>query len=224
MRILVTIAMSDPEPRTPAPGSLLLVQQFLNSYDMPDGVDGLETPQRAADWLTTATGVAIRVSDKERGRLVATREALRNLLEAHTGENVDPAVRVRLQKLLGHAALAAHLHGRRRDPCRRLRRCGQLPRHDLHGDRRGHPDGKLGSPEDLPQRHVPVGVLRPLQEWLQLLVLDARVWHQREGAGISSPAAPGGSYPGVAVLRAAPRSAWRRARPSRQRRRGIPGC
>jgi predicted RNA-binding Zn ribbon-like protein len=105
MRILVTKAMSDPEPRTPAPGSLHLVQEFLNSYAMPDGVDGLDTPERAAEWLAIATGVAIRVSDKERARLVATREALRDLLEAHTGENVDPAVRVRLQKLLGHAPL-----------------------------------------------------------------------------------------------------------------------
>jgi predicted RNA-binding Zn ribbon-like protein len=45
------------------------------------------------------------VSDRERERLVATREALRDLLEAHTGENVDPGVHVRLQKLLGRSPL-----------------------------------------------------------------------------------------------------------------------
>jgi predicted RNA-binding Zn ribbon-like protein len=105
MRILVTILMSDPEPRTPAPGSLQLVQRFLNSTEMPDGVDELRTAPLAAEWLTRAGGASIQVTEKDRARLVATREALRDLLEAHTGENVDPAVRVRLQKLLGHSPL-----------------------------------------------------------------------------------------------------------------------
>src|SRR5579872_1675995 len=105
MRILVTIPMSDPEPRTPAPGSLLLVQQFLNSTDLPDGVDELGTPPLASEWLARVTGVPVTVSEKQHARLVATREALRDLLEAHTGDNVDPGVRVRLQKLLGHSPL-----------------------------------------------------------------------------------------------------------------------
>ncbi|HVC05173.1 MAG TPA: CGNR zinc finger domain-containing protein [Candidatus Acidoferrales bacterium] len=97
--------MKDPEPRTPAPGSLLLVQRFLNSTEMPDGVDQLRTAPLAAEWLERVTGVPVTVSEKQLARLVATREALRDLLEAHTGENVDPGVRVRLQKLLGHAPL-----------------------------------------------------------------------------------------------------------------------
>ncbi len=45
------------------------------------------------------------VNEKDRVRLIATREALRDLLEAHTGENVEPGVRVRLQKLLGNSPL-----------------------------------------------------------------------------------------------------------------------
>jgi predicted RNA-binding Zn ribbon-like protein len=105
MGILVTNRMSEPEPRAPAPGSLLLVQRFLNSTEMPDGVDELRTAPLAAEWLERHTGVSVQVSDKERTRLVATREALRDLLEAHTGENVDPSVHVRLQKLLGHSPL-----------------------------------------------------------------------------------------------------------------------
>jgi predicted RNA-binding Zn ribbon-like protein len=97
--------MSEPEPRTPAPGSLLLVQRFINSKEMPAGVDELGTATSAAEWLAATTGVTMRVTEKERTRLVATREALRDLLEGHTEENVDPGVRVRLQKLLGHAPL-----------------------------------------------------------------------------------------------------------------------
>ena len=116
MRILVTIPMSDPEPRTPAPGSLLLVQQFLNSTDLPDGVDELGTPPLAAEWLARVTGVPVTVSEKQHARLVATREALRDLLEAHTGDNVDPGVRVRLQKLLGHSTPIMSLRYMRHAP------------------------------------------------------------------------------------------------------------
>jgi predicted RNA-binding Zn ribbon-like protein len=97
--------MSTTEAREPAPGSLALVQRFINSTEMPDGVDELRTPPLASAWLREVTGTDMTVSERERERLVATREALRDLLEAHTGENVDPAVAVRLQKLLGHAPL-----------------------------------------------------------------------------------------------------------------------
>ena len=97
--------MTEPETRTPAPGSLHLVQLFINSNEMPDGVDELRTRPLAASWLRETTGSEITLSERDLERLIATREALRDLLEAHTGENVDPAVTVRLQKLLGHAPL-----------------------------------------------------------------------------------------------------------------------
>ena len=97
--------MTEPESRDPAPGSLALVQKFINSTEMPDGVDELRTAPLAAAWLHDATGVDFTVSTRDLERLIATREALRDLLEGHTGENVDPAVAVRLEKLLGHAPL-----------------------------------------------------------------------------------------------------------------------
>jgi predicted RNA-binding Zn ribbon-like protein len=97
--------MTAPEARDPAPGSLALVQKFINSTEMPDGVDELRSAPLAARWLRDATGADLTVSDRDLERLVATREALRDLLEGHTGENVDPAVAVRLEKLLGHAPL-----------------------------------------------------------------------------------------------------------------------
>jgi len=97
--------MNEPEPRSPAPGSLALIQRFINSSEMPDGVDELRTGPLAAHWLRATVGAELEVSEKDRARLIATREALRDLLEAHTGENVDPAVAVRLEKLLGTAPL-----------------------------------------------------------------------------------------------------------------------
>jgi predicted RNA-binding Zn ribbon-like protein len=97
--------MTEPEPRLPAPGSLELVQRFINSTELPDGDDELRSGALATDWIRQATGATLEVTEKDRQRLVATREALRDLLEAHTGENVDPAVAVRLQKLLSHSPL-----------------------------------------------------------------------------------------------------------------------
>jgi len=89
----------------PAPGSLALVQRFINTLQLEDGQDRLRTESLAAQWLAECAGLPEPVSSSDIGRLVATREALRDLLEAHTGENVDPAVNVRLQKLLGNAPL-----------------------------------------------------------------------------------------------------------------------
>ncbi|HEV3274872.1 MAG TPA: CGNR zinc finger domain-containing protein [Candidatus Dormibacteraeota bacterium] len=97
--------MTETAPRTPAPGSLAIVQKFINSTEMPDGVDELRTAQLASGWLRDTIGVDLTVSEKDRKRLIATREAMRDLLEAHTGENVDPAVAVRLERLLGRAPL-----------------------------------------------------------------------------------------------------------------------
>jgi predicted RNA-binding Zn ribbon-like protein len=97
--------MATTQAREPAPGSLQLVQKFINSNEMPDGVDELRTTSLAAQWLHAATGADLAISARDLDRLIATREALRDLLEAHSGENVDPDVAVRLQKLLGHAPL-----------------------------------------------------------------------------------------------------------------------
>jgi hypothetical protein len=48
--------------REPAPGSLQLVQKFINSNEMPDGVDELRTTSLAAQWLHAATGVDLAIS------------------------------------------------------------------------------------------------------------------------------------------------------------------
>jgi len=97
--------MTEPASRPPAPGTLALVEEFINSREMPDGDDELATPEQAAGWLRSRGTDAGMLSDRDLRHLTATREALRDLLEAHTGENVDPAVAVRLQKLLGGAAI-----------------------------------------------------------------------------------------------------------------------
>jgi hypothetical protein len=53
--------MTETVPRTPAPGSLALVQKFINSTEMPDGVDELRTAQLASSWLRDTTGIDLDV-------------------------------------------------------------------------------------------------------------------------------------------------------------------
>jgi predicted RNA-binding Zn ribbon-like protein len=94
----------EPEPRAPAPGRLSLVQEFVNSVELPDGEDELATADQATRWLGLhQTALARPMSEAERRRLVNVREELRVLLTAHAGSSVDQAVFDRLTHLLNGA-------------------------------------------------------------------------------------------------------------------------
>lgn len=73
-----------PGGRAPAPGSLRLVQRFLNTHnhEFPPDWDLLATPASARTWLGGhgLLGPADVVTETERRRLVALREALRALV------------------------------------------------------------------------------------------------------------------------------------------------
>ncbi len=91
----------------PSPDAVMLVQRFVNTLDYPAGPDQLAGPAETTRWLASEGVSAPDVSDRDVGRLVGIRETLRDMLEAHAGENVDPAVSVRLQRLLGSTPLRA---------------------------------------------------------------------------------------------------------------------
>jgi predicted RNA-binding Zn ribbon-like protein len=88
-----------------APDGLALVQAFINSLDYPDGPDELGTPESAAAWLGSHGVDAGALQARDVKRLVEARETFRDFLEAHTGENVEPSVAVRLQEMLGSSPL-----------------------------------------------------------------------------------------------------------------------
>lgn len=71
----------------PAPGRLALVQAFINTLDLETERDALATPDGLGAWLGShcllAPGAA--VSQDERERAVAVREALRRLLLVNAG-------------------------------------------------------------------------------------------------------------------------------------------
>jgi predicted RNA-binding Zn ribbon-like protein len=71
----------EPGDRPVAPGSLRLVQRFLNSHnhEFPPEADRLGTPRRAATWLAASGLLAsgATIDEPGRRRLVALRDALR---------------------------------------------------------------------------------------------------------------------------------------------------
>ena len=68
-----------------APGRLDLLRRFVNTRDLPDGPDRLETPQSAAEWCLHE-GLPPVANREDGQRLRAFREALRDVLFANNGE------------------------------------------------------------------------------------------------------------------------------------------
>ncbi|TMB91279.1 MAG: hypothetical protein E6J45_06675 [Chloroflexi bacterium] len=98
--------MEEAKPRTPAPGRLGLLQEFVNTVDLPDGDDALATAAAATRWLTDHRTVLTHpLTEKERKRLVDIREDLRTVLMAHAGAHVGSDVTASLTRQLNGAAL-----------------------------------------------------------------------------------------------------------------------
>jgi predicted RNA-binding Zn ribbon-like protein len=91
----------------PAPGRLETVRQFINTYDVEDDRDELETPQALVAWLTERAliSTSIPASSEDLATAVAVRESLRALSAANHG---DPLDRDALENL-NRAATAARL-------------------------------------------------------------------------------------------------------------------
>ena len=93
-----------PGGREPAPGSLALVQAFVNSVDAEHGPDLFEDAAGLGEWLDRhGLGAEVRFDDPAAAREV--REALRSLLRANNGEPGDPGA----TEILDRAARRARL-------------------------------------------------------------------------------------------------------------------
>ena len=93
-----------PGDREPAPGSLALVQAFVNTVDREHGPDLLDDAQGLEDWLERRMMPA-RAEPDDLARARELREALRALLLANNGEPRDPHA----QDILENAARRAKL-------------------------------------------------------------------------------------------------------------------
>src|SRR4051794_36541971 len=91
---------------TAAPGRLELVRTFLNTRDIENGIDALETSPGARRWLVAHDLLRrnAQVSERDRIQLIELREAVRALAFSHNGY---PLPRRELVRLNRHAANAS---------------------------------------------------------------------------------------------------------------------
>jgi predicted RNA-binding Zn ribbon-like protein len=95
-----------PGDREPAPGSLRLVQTFVNTVDREHGPDLLDDPAGLEEWLERHLMPA-RVGPGSLEAAREVREALRSLLLANNGEPYDPRARAVLERAARRARLEA---------------------------------------------------------------------------------------------------------------------
>ncbi len=92
MTVVTTYEQLVPGEDRPAPGTLALVQAFVNTLDRESGADALGRPEDAQAWLRRA-GVGGPVDAAGLARLVEVREGLRELLSAAAGHAEGSAAR-----------------------------------------------------------------------------------------------------------------------------------
>lgn len=86
--------LPDPGNREPAPEPLRMVQAFVNTVDVENGIEELTEPDRLHEVLTRIGALdegAPALSQADLRRALAVREALRNLLHANVGLPTDQA-------------------------------------------------------------------------------------------------------------------------------------
>ena len=84
----------------PAPGELLLIEQFVNTLDTEEGTDALD-----GAWPLSAGLASAELDSGDVERLVRFREALRAVLMAHNGVELDGATAGELASLGRDAAV-----------------------------------------------------------------------------------------------------------------------
>ena len=95
-----------PATRTPAPGALALVQDFVNTAELPGGYDELADVTATVEWLG-ARGYQVQLDESQHRRIVETREHLRTLIAVNCGQELPAATATRLGRLLDAAAVHA---------------------------------------------------------------------------------------------------------------------
>lgn len=97
----------------PAPDELIYVQGFVNTLDVETGSDALAEPSGVAAWFSAhgSLPVGTRVSDVDRTRVVAVRDALRSLVREPEGARLSTSDRETLNEVSARSPLALKLSG-----------------------------------------------------------------------------------------------------------------
>jgi predicted RNA-binding Zn ribbon-like protein len=110
--------LEEPGDRSPAPGSLRLVQLFVNTNDLETGPDLLPDASALRDWFVERELLApdTPVTADDHARAIELREAIRGLVSAHAGLEHDPAA----GEIVNAAGARAGLHPVLDDPGTRI--------------------------------------------------------------------------------------------------------
>ncbi|MGH2777033.1 MAG: CGNR zinc finger domain-containing protein [Actinomycetota bacterium] len=75
------------------PESVALVADFVNTRDLEDGSDTIDSPRALRAWTLKRMNVRVRALDEDDwGEAVRVREALREVLDSHGAERLDRGV------------------------------------------------------------------------------------------------------------------------------------
>jgi predicted RNA-binding Zn ribbon-like protein len=105
--------LEEPGDRSPAPGSLRLVQLFVNTNDLETGPDLLPDAAALRDWFVERELLApdAPVTDEDHARAIELREAIRALAATHGGAPEDPAAAGIVNAMARRARLRPVLSG-----------------------------------------------------------------------------------------------------------------
>jgi len=86
------------------PESIALVEDFVNTLDLEDGSDVIDSPRALRAWIQRRMGLRARTLDEDGwNEVIRVREALREVIESHSTEPLDHRV-VRTLNRAGAAA------------------------------------------------------------------------------------------------------------------------
>jgi predicted RNA-binding Zn ribbon-like protein len=106
---------SQPGLREPAPEGLRLVQSFVNTNDIEEGRDDLESPEDLRDWLLARRLIRPEVDVRHRdlARSLALREAIRGLAASNNGGTPEHEDVATLDRVAESGALRIRFSGDR---------------------------------------------------------------------------------------------------------------
>ena len=159
--------------RETAGGELGLIQAFVNTVDLDPGVEELKDPNTLRAWLVANKLMPGHhpVDDSDLKNALAVREAMRGVIGGNSALPIYPVDLATLNS----AAAASRLRMRFAPDGR--------PR--LEPEASGAV-GAIGRLVAALYRHLPMGVLRPLQEPLEPLVQHGLLRQPREGAPLQT--------------------------------------
>ena len=103
---------TEPGGRTPAPGSLRVVQQFINSLDIEAGTEEFQTPGQLRAWLVShglGKSLGLRLASKDLERTRRFRDLLRQLAAGNNGKGPSRQLQRQLNRDLAALSFVAAL-------------------------------------------------------------------------------------------------------------------